>query len=71
MFGGWRGALAVSLMMLGGEMLRVVVFVRPGPYPVPDSWMRDPAYHEGLRRKRISMAVIGIMLIGGGIIACP
>ena len=71
MFGGWQAVLAGSLMILGGKMLQVAVFVRPGPYSVPDAWMRDPAYQEEVRRKRISMAVIGVMLIAGGIVACP
>ena len=64
-FGGWRLALALGLVWLGGTMLIAAVVVRPGPYPVPKSFMSDPEL------KRISVVAAGIALIGVGVVACP
>ena len=65
LFGGWRLALALGLVWLGGTMLIAAVVVRPGPYPVPKSFLSDPEL------KRISVVVAGIALIGVGVVACP
>ena len=46
-------------------MLIAAVVVRPGPYPVPKSFLSDPEL------KRISVVVAGIALIGVGVVACP
>ncbi len=71
LFGGWRLALSVGLVWLGGTMLIATVVVRPGPYPVPESFLRNPEYHREVRLKRISMTVVGVALIGSGVVACP
>ena len=52
-------------------MLIAAVVVRPGPYPVPESFLSDPEYHREVRLKRISVVVAGIALIGVGVVACP
>ena len=71
LFGGWRLALALGLVWLGGTMLIAAVVVRPGPYPVPESSLSDPEYHREVRLKRISVVVAGIALIGVGVVAYP
>ena len=72
LFGGWRLALTASLVWLGGTMLIAAMVVRPGrSYPLPESFLSDPEYHREVRLKRISAAVVGIVLIGAGVVACP
>ena len=63
--------MAVGLVMLGGTALLAVVTVSPQQPGVPETWLRDPAYHREVRRKRLLMAVVGLAVIGAGVAACP